>query len=108
MWFVFPQLAGLGSSTMARRFALASVDETKAYLAHPNLGPRLEQCSALVIEAQGSATDILGSPDDLKFRSCLTLFQIAAPHQGVFQKGLGRFYSGEPDPRTLHALGAKP
>jgi uncharacterized protein (DUF1810 family) len=108
MWFVFPQLAGLGSSAMARRFALASVDEAKAYLAHPTLGPRLELCCTLVIAAPGSATDILGSPDDLKFRSCLKLFQIAAPHQAVFQKGLDRFYSGQPDPRTLHALGARP
>ena len=108
MWFVFPQLAGLGSSAMARRFAVTSLDEARAYLAHPTLGLRLEECCALVIAAQGSITDILGSPDDLKFRSCLTLFRQAAPHKAVFQQGLDRFYRGEPDPRTLDALAVGP
>ena len=105
MWFVFPQLAGLGSSPMARRFALRSLDEAKAYLAHPTLGARLRECCALVVDLPGRRiTDILGSPDDLKFRSCLTLFRRAAPEDAVFQQGLERFYGGEPDQRTVDAL----
>jgi uncharacterized protein (DUF1810 family) len=104
MWFVFPQLAGLGSSAMARQFALASLDEAKAYLAHPILGERLRQCCTLMMAAQGSATEILGSPDDLKFRSCLTLFLRAAPQEHLFQHGLDRFYGGEADARTLDTL----
>jgi uncharacterized protein (DUF1810 family) len=108
MWFVFPQLAGLGSSAMARRFSLTSLDEARAYLAHRTLGPRLKECCALVIAAPGSATDIFGSPDDLKFRSCLTLFLTAAPQEAVFQQGLDRFYNGNPDPRTIDALPIKP
>lgn len=107
MWFVFPQLQGLGSSAMARRFALTSLAEAKAYLAHPTLGVRLRARCALVIAVpERSITDILGSPDDLKFRSCLTLFQRAAPDEPLFQQGLELFYGGEPDQRTLDALAA--
>ena len=105
MWFVFPQLRGLGSSTMAQHYGMASLDEARAYLAHPVLGPRLRECCALLLAVPGrSAHEILGSPDDLKFRSCLTLFAAAAPQEPVFAQALRRFYGGEPDPRTLALL----
>jgi uncharacterized protein (DUF1810 family) len=102
MWFVFPQLRGLGTSSTAQFYGLASLDEARAYLAHPVLGPRLLECCALMLAVPGrSAHEILGSPDDLKFRSCLTLFSLAAPDEAVFRQGLERFYGGEPDPRTV-------
>ena len=101
MWFVFPQLQGLGSSAMARHYGIASLEEARAYLAHPVLGPRLRECCELVLAVpEGSAHDILGSPDDLKFRSCLTLFALAAPQEAVFRDALQRFYGGERDART--------
>lgn len=107
MWFVFPQLKGLGFSSTAQHYGIASLDEARAYLAHPVLGPRLRECCALMLAVPGkSAHDILGSPDDLKFRSCLTLFRLAAPQESVFREGLERFYGGEPDPRTLALCGA--
>ena len=102
MWFVFPQLAGLGGSAMARRYAISSLDEARAYLAHPVLGPRLRECSELVLRAaQPDVHRIFGSPDDLKFRSCMTLFQRAAPQEPVFGACLDRFFGGAPDERTL-------
>ena len=105
MWFVFPQLAGLGASPMARRYAIASLDEARAYLAHPVLGPRLRECSALVLQARESDIHrIFGSPDDLKFGSCMTLFQRAAPHEPVFGACLDRFFGGRPDAGTLALL----
>lgn len=101
MWFVFPQLRGLGGSAMATRFGIASLDEARAYLAHPLLGARLRECCALMLQVTGrSAHEILGSPDDLKFRSCLTLFALAAPGEALFRQGLERFYGGVADPRT--------
>ena len=102
MWFVFPQLKGLGASSMAQHYGIASLEEARAYLAHPVLGPRLRECCALMlaVPAKG-AHEILGSPDDLKFRSCLTLFSLAAPEEAVFRQALQRFYEGEPDPRTV-------
>lgn len=106
MWFVFPQLRGLGSSSMAQVFGIASLAEARAYLSHPVLGPRLRECCALVLQVPDrSALDILGSPDDLKFRSCLTLFGLADPGEPVFRACLDRFYGGEPDPRTLALCG---
>lgn len=106
MWYVFPQLDGLGHSIMAERYALSGIDEARAYLAHPLLGPRLEACvTALVQHSDKSAREILGSPDDLKLRSCLTLFSQAAPGNPLFQLGLLQFYSAEPDLRTLALLG---
>lgn len=106
MWFVFPQLQGLGMSAMAQRYGIASLAEARAYLAHPVLGPRLLACCGLMLQVQGrSAQAILGSPDDLKFRSCCTLFALAAPHEGVFQQCLDRFYGGLPDPRTVALCG---
>ena len=101
MWFVFPQCKGLGSSAMAQHYGIASLAEARAYLAHPLLGPRLLECCTLMLAVPGrSAHDFLGSPDDLKFRSCLTLFALAAPGQALFRAALDRFYDGTMDPRT--------
>jgi uncharacterized protein (DUF1810 family) len=106
MWFIFPQLQGLGTSAMAQRFGITSLDEARAYLAHPVLGARLRECCELMLQVpQRSALDILGSPDDLKFRSCATLFSSAAPHDDLFQRCLDRFYAGQPDPRTVALCG---
>ncbi len=105
IWFVFPQIAGLGSSPMAQRYAIASLDEARAYLAHPILGSRLRDCTRAALAAPGSAREVFGSPDDMKFRSCLTLFARAAPEEVLFQEGLARFYGGEEDPKTLEKLG---
>ena len=108
MWFVFPQLAALGMSAMAKRFGISSLDEARAYLAHAVLGPRLRECCALLLGVNGrSIEEILGHPDDLKFRSCLTLFLQAAPSEAVFSQCLVKYYGGVPDPRTM-ALCSKP
>ena len=105
MWFVFPQIAGLGASAMARRFAIGSLAEARAYLRHDLLGPRLLGCTKLVNKVEGrSARDILGQPDDLKFRSCVTLFARADERNGVFLTSLDRFFDGEPDPATVALL----
>ena len=107
MWFVFPQLAGLGGSPMAVRYALKSVDEAKAYLAHPVLGARLRECVRLLTEGESSDIHaVLGDPDDLKFCSSMTLFSLAAPDEPLFKKALARFYGGHPDQVTLRMLGA--
>ena len=104
MWFVFPQLAGLGYSATARHYAIASRGEAEAYLAHPLLGPRLAQCTALVnAQAGRSARAIFGTPDDLKFRSCVTLFGRAGGG-AVFAEALGLFYDGEEDAATVRLL----
>jgi uncharacterized protein (DUF1810 family) len=106
MWFVFPQLAGLGSSPTARAYAISSADEARAYLAHPVLGPRLVECAGLAAAVEGrSAAAVFGSPDDLKLRSSMTLFARAAPDEPVFGQVLDRYFDGEPDPRTLELLG---
>ena len=105
MWFVFPQLQGLGNSAMARRFALASLEEAREYLAHPVLGPRLIECCTLLAEGKAANIhDILGWPDDMKFRSCCTLFREAAPDEPVFRKCIDRFYGGRADDKTLDLL----
>jgi uncharacterized protein (DUF1810 family) len=105
MWFVFPQIAGLGSSPMARRFAIASLDEARAYLAQPVLGPRLRECTQLVTMVEGrSAAQIFGYPDDLKFRSSLTLFARAAEDNGVFLAALQKYFPAGLDPATLARL----
>jgi uncharacterized protein (DUF1810 family) len=105
MWFVFPQLKGLGVSPTARHFGLAGAEEARAYLAHPLLGPRLIECTRLVLAVRGrSAHDIFGSPDDLKLRSCMTLFGGVAPEQEVFAEALRVYFDGRPDPRTLALL----
>ena len=104
MWFIFPQIAGLGSSPAAQRYAIPSLDEARAYLAHPVLGPRLRECARALLAVDGrSARDILGHPDDLKLRSSMTLFARAADDPEVFQAVLDRYYDG-PDPRTLTLL----
>lgn len=105
MWFVFPQLRGLGHSEMAERFALSGTAEAQAYLQHSVLGPRLEECVNTLLSHSGlSALQILGSPDDMKLRSCLTLFLAAHPRSGVYQQALDQFYSGAADGRTLALL----
>jgi uncharacterized protein (DUF1810 family) len=109
MWFVFPQLAGLGRSATAQHYAIASLDEARAYLRHPVLGPRLVECTRLVNAVAGrSAREILGGPDDLKFRSSMTLFSRADPAELVFGEALKKFFGGVPDPRTLEILGPHP
>jgi uncharacterized protein (DUF1810 family) len=110
MWFIFPQLRGLGLSATAQHFGLAGLDEARAYLAHPLLGQRLRECARALLPIEGrSAHQIFGSPDDLKLRSCLTLFAaVAASGPGaderLFGEALGKYYGGEPDPRTLELL----
>lgn len=102
MWFVFPQLATLGFSPMAKRYGLSSLAEARAYLAHPVLGERLRRCCGLLLQLEGvSASQVLGQPDDLKLRSCLTLFQLAAPDEDLFRQCLERFYDGQPDGSTV-------
>ena len=104
MWFIFPQLAGLGRSAMADKFGIADLEEAKAYAAHPLLGGRLRQCVGLVNAIGGrSALEAFGSPDDLKLRSCLTLF-LEATGEASFADGLDRFYGGARDPATLALL----
>ncbi len=104
MWFIFPQLRGLGRSATAHYFGVTSGAEARAYLEHAVLGPRLRECVEIILVAKGTAHEIFGSPDDLKLRSSLTLFAAVAPEELIFQKGLERFFAGEPDPLTLAAL----
>jgi len=106
MWFVFPQLAGLGSSPMAQKFALASKAEARSYLDHEVLGPRLRECTRLMLAAPTSDIgSILDYPDDLKFRSCMTLFAEAAPDEPLFEEALQKFFGGDRGPLTLKLLG---
>src|ERR1019366_6312154 len=105
MWFIFPQLRGLGHSATAHRFGISSLEEARAFLAHPVLGPRLRECTRLANEIQGrSASQIFGSPDDLKFRSSMTLFAEAAADNEVFTEALRKYFAGEPDSLTLGSL----
>ena len=104
MWFVFPQVEGLGSSRTSRRYAIGSREEAVAYLAHPTLGPRLRECTAIVNGIDGrTAHEVFGSPDDLKFRSSMTLFDAVADGAEPFGTALDRYYD-EPDPKTLRFL----
>jgi uncharacterized protein (DUF1810 family) len=106
MWFVFPQITGLGSSPMAQRYAIGSMDEAQAYLRHPILGSRLRTCTAAVNQVTGrSAHDIFGAPDDAKFRSSMTLFALADAELPEFRIALARYFDGEDDPRTRAKLG---
>lgn len=106
MWYVFPQLAGLGFSATSRHFAIKDLAEAKAYLAHPELGPRLRECAEALLGVEGrSAHDIFGSPDDAKLCSCATLFALASPPGSLFQRLLDRYFQGRPDPMTLGLLG---
>ena len=105
MWFVFPQIEGLGASAMAQRYALHSLDEAKEYAAHPVLGARLRECTELVLAVRGRTVhDIFGSPDDLKFHSCMTLFAMAVPEEPVFREALMRCFEGREDALTLKRL----
>jgi uncharacterized protein (DUF1810 family) len=105
MWFVFPQLRGLGGSPMADRYGIASLEEARAYLRHDVLGPRLRECTRLVNEVQGrSVADIFGSPDDLKLRSSMTLFSRATDDNADFVALLDKYYGGEYDELTLRRL----
>lgn len=105
IWYIFPQIKGLGRSATSRRFSISSIDEAKAYLEHPILGPRLRECTQLVIDGEGrTAEQIFGYPDYLKFRSCMTLYGHADPDDPVFIDALAKYFAGEPDPLTIEAL----
>ena len=105
MWFVFPQIAGLGRSPMAQRYAIASLDEARAYLADPVLGPRLRDCARILVGLGGSdAAQVLGGIDAMKLRSSMTLFARADPDEPVFAEVLDRFFGGEQDAATLERL----
>ena len=101
MWFVFPQIAGLGLSDMSRRFAISSLEEAKAYLDHPVLGPRLKECARLVVQTQAPcAEQIFGGIDAQKLRSSMTLFSRAAPDEPLFKQVLDQYFGGQPDTAT--------
>jgi uncharacterized protein (DUF1810 family) len=105
MWFVFPQIAGLGSSSMSRRYAISSLDEAQAYLAHPVLGPRLRECATLALSAQAPSPErLMGDIDAQKLRSSMTLFLRAAPDEPLFQQVLDQYYGGRADPATDERL----
>lgn len=105
IWFIFPQVKGLAHSGAAQRFAIVSLEEAKAYLQHPILGPRLRACTQLVLDVEGrSAEQIFGYPDHLKFRSCLTLFMTATTDNKVFKDALLKYFDGKPDTLTLDLL----
>jgi uncharacterized protein (DUF1810 family) len=104
MWFAFPQIAGLGESAMSQRYAIASPGEARAYLTHPVLGPRLTECTTLVLGVEGRTIHaILGAPDDAKFRSSMTLFG-AVSDRPIFAEAIARYFDGEPDRTTLEIL----
>ena len=105
MWYVFPQIAGLGSSPMSQRFAIQSLAEARAYIEHPVLGPRLREIAEAALAVEGrSALELMGSPDDLKLRSCATLFAAVSPAGSVFHLLLDKYFEGKPDPRTEELL----
>jgi uncharacterized protein (DUF1810 family) len=107
MWFVFPQIDGLGSSSTAKHYAIKSAEEAHRYLAHPLLGPRLLECADALLAIQGrSASEIFGSPDDLKLQSCMTLFESVAGPGSAFGPVLDRYYQGQRDTRTHQILEA--
>jgi uncharacterized protein (DUF1810 family) len=106
MWFVFPQLAGLGRSATAERYAIASLAEAEAYLKHAVLGPRLIECATAVLDVEGrTAHEIFGSPDDLKLRSCATLFALVSAPESVFSRLLAKYFDGREDEQTVRLLG---
>jgi len=105
MWFIFPQIQGLGYSPLAQKFAISSLEEAKAYLEHPILGPRLRECCHLVNLIEGrSIEEIFGYPDDLKFRSSMTLFTSATSENQIFKAALEKYFNGELDPSTIERL----
>jgi uncharacterized protein (DUF1810 family) len=105
MWFVFPQIAGLGFSQMSVRYAIGSREEAVAYLQHPLLGPRLFECTRLVVDTESrTAEQIFGGIDALKFRSCMTLFASVAPEQALFDAAIRKYFGGQADANTLARL----
>jgi uncharacterized protein (DUF1810 family) len=107
MWFVFPQISGLGRSSMARTYAISSLPEAQAYLEHPVLGPRLRECAGILTELSGrTAEDVLGVTDALKLRSSMTLFASAAPDDPTFQRVLDRYFEGVADAATESRIGS--
>jgi uncharacterized protein (DUF1810 family) len=107
MWFIFPQIDGLGFSSTAKHYAIKGADEARQYLAHPVLGPRLLECAEAVLAVEGrSAAEIFGSPDDLKLKSCMTLFESVAGQDSVFGRVLNKYYQGKRDTRTQEILAA--
>ncbi|GIF54153.1 DUF1810 domain-containing protein [Asanoa iriomotensis] len=105
MWFVFPQIAGLGRSSMAQAYAISGLDEARAYLAHPVLGPRLRECTTILVDgAENDEQRIFGPVDAMKLRSSMTLFAHAAPDEPAFRAALTRFYDGSEDDATLARL----
>jgi uncharacterized protein (DUF1810 family) len=106
MWYIFPQFAGLGFSSTSQHYAIKTLEEAKAYVAHPVLGPRLLECAQAALDVEGrSANQIFGSPDDMKLRSCATLFAGVSPAGSVFHRLIGKYYGGAFDEKTLHLLG---
>ena len=106
MWYIFPQYAGLGFSSTSQRYAIKSVAEAEAYLRHPVLGPRLVECAEAAIGIEGrSAAEVFGSPDDIKLRSCATLFAALSPHGSVFERVLDKLFRGARDERTIRLMG---
>jgi uncharacterized protein (DUF1810 family) len=109
MWYIFPQIDGLAFSSTSKRYSIKSVEEAKAFLNHPVLGPRLLECMEAVVRVEGrSAADIFGSPDDLKLRSCATLFASVSYADSVFERVLNKYYQGGRDGKTLQLLGIDP
>ncbi len=109
MWYIFPQIDGLGFSSMSRRYSIKSLDEAEAYLDHPVLGPRLLACAEAALSVEGrSASQVFGSPDDMKLRSCATLFASVTPPDSVFARLLDKFFEGKGDGKTLGLIEAKP
>ena len=105
MWYIFPQFEGLGHSPTSRHYAIRSTEEAAAYLAHPVLGPRLLECAEAALQIKGrTALEIFGSPDDMKLRSCATLFAYVSPDRSVFQRIMDEYFRGEHDERTIDLL----
>ncbi|WP_250461069.1 DUF1810 domain-containing protein [Microbulbifer litoralis] len=105
MWYIFPQIAGLGRSATARHYAISGLEEARAYLDHPRLGPRLKACCEQLLQLEGrTAHEIFGSPDDLKLRSSMTLFSVAGDGEDPFEQVLDKYYDGEVDSRTRQIL----
>ena len=105
MWFIFPQIRGLGRSPISIEYAISSQDEARAYLQHPVLGSRLKECTKLVLLVEGrSAFEIFDEPDDMKFRSSMTLFAQVSNHDDLFQRALDKYFDGKPDRLTLDRL----
>jgi uncharacterized protein (DUF1810 family) len=106
MWYIFPQFAGLGFSPASQRYSIKSLDEARAYLQHPELGQRLVRCFVALLELEGrSAHEIFGSPDDMKLRSCATLFGKVSPPGSVFERVLDKYFGGKPDVATIRLIG---